>query len=152
MTDGKFTPATVALILDRDGGRCWWCRRHVLHGVRGFDWSIHHRCPRGMGGTTEAFVGAASNGIILCGNGTQGCHGEFESDRGRAIDLGVLVPRIAAFRVETNRPPHIPIHDRDGLAWLLTDDGAKVPAEPGPGKENAPCPSSVSTSWGRRPT
>ncbi len=148
----KFSDTIAALIVTRDEGRCWWCRRYVVHGVRGFDWSIHHRCPRGMGGSTEPFIGAASNGIILCGNGTQGCHGEFESDRDRAIDLGVLVPRIAALRVETNRPPHIPIHDRDGRVWRLTDDGTKEPAEPSPGQEPPPCPSPIPPRWGRRST
>ncbi|MCJ1709279.1 HNH endonuclease [Microbacterium sp. VKM Ac-2923] len=150
MTDGKFTPATVALILDRDEGRCWWCGIYVLNGTRGFDWSIHHRCPRGMGGTSEPFVGAASNGIVLCGNGTQGCHGEFEDDRDRALDLGILVHRIAAFRREENRPIHIPICDRDGRAWKLTDDGEKKPADTE--QENTPCPSPISASWGVRST
>ena len=85
------TPATVNRVRTRDGDRCAKCGRVVAHLVRGIAWSIHHRRPRGSGGTTLAWVNLPANLLILCGSGTTGCHGWVESHRDEARHLGFLV-------------------------------------------------------------
>lgn len=123
-----FTPDTATLVLNRQGGRCFWCRKWIASGVRGFDYSIHHRCPRGMGGSKEAWVNSPANALALCGHGTTGCHGWVESNRDTALDLGLLVSKIAASINPERRPDRIPVTDADGARWLLTDDGQALPA------------------------
>ena len=88
-----FAPATVALIIDREQGRCARCGRHVTNGTRGIDYSIHHRRGRGMGGDRSPEANSAAAGVLLCGSGTTGCHGWIESHRSEAMDTGWLVSR-----------------------------------------------------------
>lgn len=85
-----FSPATVELIWARDYGRCAWCG-FTITGERGYQWSVHHRRPRGSGGTSLGWVNQPANGVLLHGHGTVGCHAEVESDRTRASRLGFLV-------------------------------------------------------------
>ena len=54
---------------------------------------IHHRRPRGMGGSKRESTSATANGLVLCGSGTQGCHGWVESNRKVAIEQGFIVPQ-----------------------------------------------------------
>lgn len=93
MSGGEFSKATVALIVRRDGNCCALCGG-AISGERGFDWSVHHRCPRGQGGTSLGWVGSAANGLLLHGHGTAGCHGEVERDRERAARDGFLLSRL----------------------------------------------------------
>lgn len=74
--DGKFTPAVAAAIVARAGQRCERCGVSCT-GYRGTDWSIQHRKARGMGGTTREV--STSDGVVLCGSATTGCHGWVES-------------------------------------------------------------------------
>lgn len=90
--DGKFSVDTVFLIVTRDDHRCAACGVRV-NGERGRDWSVHHRKPRGMGGTKDPAVSSPANGVILCGSGTTGCHGEVEANRGNAMVEGFLISR-----------------------------------------------------------
>lgn len=83
--------ATVELVKRRDGGRCAKCGHVVTHGQRGIDWSLHHRRPRGSGGTVLDWVNLPANLLILCGSGVTGCHGWVETHREKARDLGYLV-------------------------------------------------------------
>ncbi|ALJ22084.1 HNH endonuclease [Microbacterium sp. No. 7] len=131
-TKTGFDATTSALILERDGGRCFWCRNWVASGLRGVDYSLHHRCPRGSGGVgkRDTWTNKASNGLTLCGSGVTGCHGWVESKRGLALDLGLLVSRVAATVNPARRPALIPVTDRDGARWWLTDDGRKEPVGP----------------------
>lgn len=126
-----FTPGTVNLIVVRDQGKCARCGAHVAHLERGRAWSIHHRRPRGKGGTSIAWVSAAANGLVLCGSGTTGCHGWVESHRAEAIMAGFLVSlngvRVAADVVIR--------HALLGLVYL-TDDGGWIPVEEGPTPES----------------
>lgn len=85
------TPVTVALVIRRDLGRCARCGRLVIHGVRGIDWSVHHRRPRGSGGTSLTWVNLAGNLVLLCGSGVTLCHGWVESHRDIARRHGFLV-------------------------------------------------------------
>lgn len=53
--------------------------------------SVHHRRPRGMGGTKRADTNYPSNLMAICGTGTSGCHGYVESHREEAYEKGWLV-------------------------------------------------------------
>lgn len=86
-----FTKPVEALILARANNACERCGR-ANRGERGRDWSIHHRRPRGMGGTKRPST--ASVGVVLCGSGVTGCHGWVESHRVDATDLGWLVSKL----------------------------------------------------------
>jgi hypothetical protein len=80
----------VEAVLERDQHSCVVCAEN-LHGTRGRDWSIHHRRPRGMGGTHWAGSNGLANLMLVCGSGTTGCHGVIESHRAGAIEGGWLV-------------------------------------------------------------
>jgi 5-methylcytosine-specific restriction protein A len=113
-----FSPRVVALILQRDGGHCARCDRHVEHGIRGLDWDLHHRMPRGMGGTRNTWVNEAANGVTLC----RECHNYVERNRADATDMGWLISRLGR-----ERPTDKAIlHARLGYG-LLTDDGGFTP-------------------------
>jgi hypothetical protein len=70
-----------ALVQERDGGVCVRCRRQGLH----VNWD--HRLNRSQSGRW-----AASNGQLLCGSGTTGCHGEITGNPHAAIVQGWAVP------------------------------------------------------------
>lgn len=78
-------------------------------------WSMHHRRPRGMGGSKNPALNQASNILLLCGSGTTGCHGWVESNREEAYDLGLLV-RMWQVPIET---PVTLFHG----TFLLDDEG-----------------------------
>lgn len=71
MSAGEFSPAARAAILEAGGGRCVGCGRP--------DPETQHRRARGMGGTSDAAVGQAVNGVPLCGPNPRGCHGWAEA-------------------------------------------------------------------------
>jgi hypothetical protein len=109
------TQRTVDLVLARDGNRCARCGNHV-HGERGYGWSIHHRRPRGSGGTSLGWVNTPGNLLTLCGSGTTGCHGWCETHRETARHHGFLVPRNAYYTAA-----QVPVlHAVYG--WVLLDD------------------------------
>lgn len=83
------TQATRALVLTRDAHACQWCGRQVYEG----GYSIHHRRPRGMGGSRRRDANSPANLVVLCGSGTTGCHGLVESHRDEARARGLLVPQ-----------------------------------------------------------
>lgn len=80
-----FSPETRQIIVARAGECCERCGLHARGG------SIHHRRPRGMGGTKDPAAATAANGVLLCGSGTTGCHGWVESHRAEALAQGWLV-------------------------------------------------------------
>lgn len=86
-----FDATTTALILNRDGGCCAKCGRHVTHLERGQAWSIHHRAPRARGGAgvKNTWINSAANGVTLC----TPCHEGIESTRKHSYDTGWLVRR-----------------------------------------------------------
>lgn len=79
--------ATRELVRWRDRDRCRRC------GVA--TWQIHHRRPRGMGGTRDPLTNGPANLVLLCGSGTTGCHGWVESHRAEARAAGWLVSKWA---------------------------------------------------------
>lgn len=72
-----------AIVTERDGGACVKC--HRAHPVHGVNWD--HRKNRGQGG-----LWAASNGQLLCGSGTTGCHGWKTQNPAAAAAEGWAVP------------------------------------------------------------
>lgn len=79
-------------------------------------YSIHHRQPRGMGGTSDPAANSATNLLLLCGTGTSGCHGLVESQRALAVGHGWLVPR-------PTDPATVPVLLFFGDRVYLTSDG-----------------------------
>lgn len=120
-----------AMVIVRDLGNCARCGQHVSHLERGRAWSIHHRRPRGAGGTSVAWVNNAANLIILCGSGTTGCHGWVESHRADARASGFLVPLNGIQKADEVAIKHHLL----GLV-LLTDEGGWVPSNEGPTPES----------------
>mgnify|MGYP002652428084 CR=1 FL=1 len=108
---------TRQIVFDRDRAQCVRCGRDVSTYPSNFQ----HRRPRGMGGTSDPTVNLPSNGIVLCGSGTTGCHGWVESHREEAHEYGWSIP----WWVDATA---YPVRYPDGHSYYLTDDGRKVPA------------------------
>ena len=122
-----FPPKVARLIFEvRDDSSCFFCGQGLRWEDRGFGWSLHHRRPRGMGGTSEVWVNKPSNAVTLCGSGVTGCHGWVESHRAEATELGLLVSRNGL-----DRPVNVPVTKRDGSEYWLTDHGSAVPVGDG---------------------
>jgi hypothetical protein len=110
------TAEVVATLFHRDNGRCA-VDGEPIAGTRGWDWSVHHRSGRKRGGTTRAWVNLPGNLLLVCGNGTVGCHFRIESNG--------LWARENGFRVREGvlRPVDVPVaHAVHGLV-LLDDAG-----------------------------
>lgn len=112
-----FPPAVREIIYARADRCCERCGKYAYGG------SIHHRRPRGMGGSRNPVTNSAVNGVLLCGSGTTGCHGEVESNRPQAILDGWIVP-------QHTDPTFVPIrHLHYGLVYL-DPDGMYLSAPP----------------------
>lgn len=98
---------TRLAVYERDGGRCCRCTARVSGSG-----SIHHRTPRGMGGTDRPAINHPTNLLLLCGTGTTGCHGWVESNRDTARAQGYLV-------ASWEEPETVPFFDLVGRIWLL---------------------------------
>lgn len=75
------------LVWTRDGASCARCGISILNRPS----SIHHRKPRGMGGTRDPRINDPRNLVRLCGSGVTGCHGRIESNRTAAMEKGWLI-------------------------------------------------------------
>lgn len=71
---------------------------------------IHHRTPRGMGGTRDPAINRMAALVLLC----RTCHAWAESNRATAFEQGWLVPRGC-------NPELVPVW-RQGAWWQLTDN------------------------------
>ncbi|MER7014528.1 HNH endonuclease signature motif containing protein [Saccharopolyspora sp. NPDC000359] len=87
--------------------------------------NVHHRRPRGAGGSKDPATNTPSNLLLLCGSGTTGCHGWVESNRAAAYRHGWL---LRSWQVPLDVP--VRIHDR-GLV-LLDDHGGMTSAPESP--------------------
>jgi hypothetical protein len=101
-------------IVLRDGGRCIRCGTSVLS----IPASVHHRKPRGAGGTRDVRSYDLRNLVVLCGTGTTGCHGEVESGRTLAYDTGWLL--------RSYDDLDAPLITKDGRRVYLKADGDRV--------------------------
>ena len=102
--------ATRQAVLLRANGHCERCGRSVAN----IPASVHHRRPRGMGGTSDDAVHSATNCVLLCGSGTTGCHGYIESNRAEAAEHGWLV-----LRRDPRHPADVPVFAGGGW-WFVT--------------------------------
>lgn len=114
-----FSQKVARQAFERDGEACFRCRMPLLWEYRGSRFSIHHRRPRGSGGTSDPVVNSVANALTLCGTGVTGCHGWVESHRTAAEELGYLIRRES--RIAT--PTGTPVRRKDGTLWLLRADG-----------------------------
>lgn len=104
-----------AIVTDRDGGVCVKC--HRSHPSRGVNWD--HRKNKGQGG-----LWAASNGQLLCGSGTTGCHGWKTQNPAEAAAEGWAVPAWADPLTYPGRRYMRGLHGVLHLVWVLyRDDG-----------------------------
>ncbi|MGF3055641.1 HNH endonuclease [Microbacterium sp. YY-01] len=126
-----FSTSTVHRIVARDRGACVRCGLLVAHLPRGVAWSVHHRRARGAGGTSVVWVNAASNGVVLCGSGTTGCHGWVESHQREAMTAGWVVSMNGRLRAD-----EVVVRHRVLGVGYLTDDGGWVPVVEGPTPES----------------
>lgn len=102
----RFSDDIRKAIIERSGGRCEIC------GVAASQYHIHHRRPRGMGGSKMTESGSAANGILIHPH----CHDSVEKNRSLAIENGWLVP-------QGHDPAYSPILRRG--EWVtLTEDGS----------------------------
>lgn len=90
-----------------------------VSGERGRDWSVHHRRPRGMGGTSLVWVNLPANLVLLHGSGVQSCHGTVESERNTWRDRGFLLSANA--RLQADEVPIL--HAVLGLVLLDNEGG-----------------------------
>lgn len=97
------------LIIHRALGLCEHCRKPSQQ------LQIHHRRPRGMGGSKDAKTNTAANGVLVCDK----CHRFIESYRKEHQNIGWLVN-------QGKNPAEIPIWMHK--AWLLlTEEGTFTP-------------------------
>ena len=118
------SPGTFEKVWERDAGQCVRCGL-ALVGARGLSWSVHHRRPRGSGGSKLKWVDLPGNLILLCGSGVTGCHGWVESHRAVARDKGWLVP-LNGIRLPSAVPVHHALHGVVVLNDMGTYDNQEV--------------------------
>ena len=105
--------ATRVLVLNRARYRCERCGVSLSES---YHYSLHHRTPRGMGGSRDIRLNLASNLVAICGSGTTDCHGWIESNRSVSEDDGWLVSRY-------QEVAEVPLQIW-GVGWrYLTDEG-----------------------------
>lgn len=114
MSRPRMPAATVEAVHARSQKRCERCGTHSA-----YRWSLHHRKPRGMGGSRDPMINSPANILFLCGSGTEGCHGWVESNRSEAFTDGLLVYRI-------DDPSEIPVRLRYGTVFLDDEGGAQT--------------------------
>lgn len=108
------TAKTVQLVKARAANRCERCGRSV-ENVRA---AVHHRRPRGMGGTIRPGTNCPSNLLLL----DEACHLSVESSRQISRERGWLVR-------QEHDPSRVPVW-LAGRGWhLLTADGGTTPIE-----------------------
>lgn len=99
-----FPPDVVQLI----EARSELCCEVMAHGCHTQAATIHHRRPRGAGGTRRADTNQASNGLAVCDM----CHTMIERQRAWALDNGFLV-------AQHENPNDVPVN------WRSRTDGRR---------------------------
>jgi hypothetical protein len=109
--DTGFPETVRELVLIRSGGNCEvMVGPSCLYAVH----QIHHRRPRGMGGSRRESTNKASNALGVCWP----CHAHIESNRDRALRNGWLVS-------QGDEPAEQSVLWR-GRPVLLDDNGERI--------------------------
>lgn len=108
------TAKTVQLVKDRAANHCERCG-HSVENVRA---AVHHRRPRGMGGTSRPGTNSPSNLLLLC----DPCHLTVESSREISREQGWLVR-------QEHDPEQRPVWLAGKGLHYLNHDGSTVPAK-----------------------
>lgn len=103
------------LVIDRDDHCCVVCSRWAEGG------SIHHRRPKGIGGSRRGDTNTPPNLVLLCGSGTTGCHSRVHSEPAWSEPLGLLLR-------QWDDPALRPVRWHGGMV-LLTATGGVVSQE-----------------------
>ena len=112
MNVSAFSDVVKARVMARSGGYC----EVRASGCWDEASQLHHRRPRGMGGSRSPVTGSASNAAACCVQ----CHAWAESHRELAMDRGWIVRQGAD-------PREIPVYRY--RRWVLLDDeGGITPA------------------------
>jgi hypothetical protein len=86
------------------------------------EFSVHHRDPRGMGGSRNGDPHHPANLLAVDGSGVTGCHGHIESHRTEAYEQGFLIRGTVA------TPETTPVF-RHLQTWVIPGDGVWIPSE-----------------------
>jgi 5-methylcytosine-specific restriction protein A len=105
------TLAARAAVQVRDGDYCQRCGRQGQQ--------IHHRKPRGMGGTSDPMINNPANLVLLC----QDCHMWIERNREVGYAQGWLVHR-------TDDPAMVPMTMLTGTQLIHDQFGNKIVQPP----------------------
>ncbi len=108
---------TRATVLIRSGGCCERCGISLANVPA----DVHHRRPRGMGGTRDPEIDAPENQVVL----DRVCHTWIESHRAVATEQGWLVPR-----KDPRHPRDVPVFIAGG--WYLIEPTLIVPVDLSP--------------------
>lgn len=118
----KFTTKTRDLVLERAHHKCEICGSSVSNP------NLHHRKPRGMGGTKNPDSRSPANALYLHFQ----CHAWVESNREKSYDLGYLVKQ----QEQSDKKPVLTY-----LGWvLLHHDGTTTTLEEAWDSEGKPVP------------
>ncbi|MFF0546916.1 HNH endonuclease [Nocardia thailandica] len=98
----------IEMVRRRADNRCERCA-WLLHAGG----QIHHRVPRGMGGSRSAWINRPPNLVLLCPT----CHAWAESYRASAMETGWLVLR-------RHDPAEVPVESLVHGRVLLHDNGS----------------------------
>jgi len=120
----KFTEKTRNIVVERAKGNCELCGSAVNNP------NLHHRKPRGMGGTKNPASCSPSNAMFLHFQ----CHEWVESNRTKSYEMGYLVRQTE----ESNKKPVL-----HHSGWvLLNNDGSITTLDPAWVPEGKPVPRS----------
>lgn len=114
------TPSVRLDVMSRNGSYCLRCNTQAGE-------QIHHRKPRGMGGTRDPKINDHTNLVFIC----QECHQHIESHRTDSYREGWLVARNASpaeqYLIDTNRRMIMLLPGGDMEAHQLPHDYDEVP-------------------------
>ena len=111
-----FDKRTRDVVIERAQGHCEICGVHRPE-------QLHHRRPRGKGGSRRPDTNLPSNALAICAP----CHGDAEYNRALALDRGWLVR-------QTFTPATVPVQRHGGTWVLLLDDGTVFTPPHGSGR------------------
>lgn len=110
------TPEVIEIVVRRDRRRCVVCGNRVRDGERGVSWAVHHRRPRGKGGSRLPDTHRPQNLVVVCGrDNTTACHGRIHRNEGNEARVnGWLISNNA----EQRDPLLVPLLYRGALVYL----------------------------------